>query len=106
MHPEDIKSLLRKRGTSSLGIAKALGLAHSTVSNTISRRGKSASIEKAIAEALGKQTWEVFPDRYPVPNDAPQPEMLLVSRAELADMKAAMSHAIKLIDSAREFEIA
>ena len=64
MHPEDIKSQLRKRYGTLQGIALQMGLSRNAISNTISRPGISVPVEEAIAKMLGKTPYEVWPDRY------------------------------------------
>ncbi|MEM6839671.1 MAG: helix-turn-helix domain-containing protein [Cyanobacteria bacterium P01_C01_bin.120] len=64
MHPEDIKATLRKRGTSFAQIARDLSVDRSTVTNAVKGVHRSRRIEKAVAEALGKELREVFPSRY------------------------------------------
>ena len=59
MHPEDIKAALKKKRSSQSKIAKAL--------NVIYGGCKSERIAKAIADVIGKDRSELWPDRYDPP---------------------------------------
>lgn len=67
MHPEDIKAALRKKRSSQSKIAKALSVNPTTVHNVIYGGCKSERIAKAIADVVGKDRSEIWPDRYDTP---------------------------------------
>ncbi len=67
MHPEDIKAALKKKRSSQSKIAKALNVAPTSVHNVIYGGCKSERIAKAIADVIGKDRSELWPDRYDPP---------------------------------------
>ncbi|MBL7232088.1 helix-turn-helix domain-containing protein [Komagataeibacter oboediens] len=64
LHPEDIKSRIRKK----FGTLSALGVhlkrSPNTISNAIYQPGYSVPLERQIADAIGMEPYEVFPDRF------------------------------------------
>ncbi|MBE9103393.1 helix-turn-helix domain-containing protein [filamentous cyanobacterium LEGE 07170] len=48
-------------------LGDSLGVTPSMMSKILSRDTTSARVERAIADAIGKPLWEVFPDRYGKP---------------------------------------
>lgn len=60
MQPEEIKALLILKKVTITMIAKDCGVSVPTVSQVINYRAKSARIETAIANKLGKTREEVF----------------------------------------------
>lgn len=67
MHPEDIKAALRKKRSSQTKIANDLKVNPTTVHNVIYGGCKSERIAKAIADVIGKDRSEIWPDRYDPP---------------------------------------
>jgi lambda repressor-like predicted transcriptional regulator len=61
MHPEEIKAALRMRGYTQARLAEAMGAHPSTVSQVIAGYGKSARLQRAIAEIIGKPQAEIWP---------------------------------------------
>jgi lambda repressor-like predicted transcriptional regulator len=69
MHPEDIKAMLRKAGSSQAGVARALGVNQTTVFNVIHGACKSERIAKAIADVVGVDRAVLWPGRYATLNE-------------------------------------
>lgn len=69
MHPEDIKAALKKKRSSQSKIAKALNVAPTSVHNVIFGGCTSERIAKAIADVIGKDRSELWPDRYDPPSE-------------------------------------
>jgi len=65
MHPEDIKSTLRKTGTTASDLARGLGVSHQAVSCVIRGRHRSLRIARRICEATGLSPDTAWPGRYP-----------------------------------------
>lgn len=63
MKPERIKAKLILAGKTQRQIARELNVTESAVSLTISGRSRSARIEQAVAQAIGKPREEVFNHR-------------------------------------------
>lgn len=61
---ERIKAELRIRSTSLAEIARALGVSGTSLSLVSMGKHRSKRIEKAIAEALGENPEELWPERY------------------------------------------
>lgn len=66
LHPEDIKTRLRKKFGTLAAFAKLHRRSPNTVSNAISQPGYSAPLEKLIACELGMQPESIWPERYHV----------------------------------------
>lgn len=64
MHVEDIKSEIRKRFGSLSGVSKQIGLARNGISNILSQPGYSITGEQKVAKLLGREPYEIWPDRY------------------------------------------
>jgi len=64
MHPADIKSALEKKKVTQKDIAKELGVSAMSVSTIIHRHRRSDRIMRAVAAAIGREPWQVFPDYY------------------------------------------
>jgi len=64
MHPEDIRSAVRKKYGSMAKLSRALNLNDNAVSNAICQPGYSVPLERRIAEAIGLTVQQVWPDRY------------------------------------------
>lgn len=75
MHPEDIKALLRKKGSSSAAVSRQLAVEPGTVSNVIHGRYASKRIAQRISNLIGEPVSKLWPGRYP--------------RIELAEIRAA-----------------
>ncbi len=66
MHKEDIKAGLRKQFGSLLAFEVEYGLPHESASQHL--RGKSSfRVASAMADALGVEVYDLWPDRYPRP---------------------------------------
>ena len=63
MHPEDIKSEIRKRGYTLTSLAEENGLHLTTMAAAIRSR-TSERAEKIIAELLQRRPQEIWPSRY------------------------------------------
>lgn len=61
---EDVKALLRKRGSSLAQVARELGVTRTAVSSVLARRFVSDRIQAAICQKAGLEPYLVFPDRY------------------------------------------
>ncbi|WP_177198550.1 helix-turn-helix domain-containing protein [Novosphingobium sp. CF614] len=62
---EHIKWALSARGTSLSAIARALGVAPTSVTMVCKGRGRSRRIEEAIADAAGFTPAQLWPANYP-----------------------------------------
>lgn len=65
MHPEDIKALLRKKGTSASDVARFLGVQPPIVSSVIHGRYTSWRVARRISVLVGVPVSKLWPDRYP-----------------------------------------
>jgi Ner family transcriptional regulator len=97
MRSGQIKSALEAKGTNLADLAREVGISQTFMSSVVHRSGKSRRIERAIADKLDMQLYEVFPDRYPMPEGI-APEMLEISTTELKNIKDALAKATGLID--------
>ncbi|ACT06367.1 transcriptional regulator [Dickeya dianthicola] len=61
-HPADIIAALRKRNTTLAAVSRAAGLSSSTLANALIRPWPKG--ERLIADALGIQASEIWPNRY------------------------------------------
>ena len=61
MKPNEILAALMLKGIRLVDIARRLNVSRGTVSNIIHRRTQSRRIQAAIAEAIGKNVDEVWP---------------------------------------------
>ena len=64
MESVEIKVELLRRGITQVEIAAELGVAQGTVSRVISKKDVSDRIMRVVAEKIGKQPEEVFPEYY------------------------------------------
>ncbi|MFT9018005.1 helix-turn-helix domain-containing protein [Acetobacter malorum] len=64
LHPEDIKSRIRKKFGSMAEFARRNKRNPNTISNAIFTPGYSTRIERMIAEELGMTPQSIWPDRY------------------------------------------
>jgi len=64
MHPADIQSALKKNGITQKEIAEKLRVSGMAVSRIIHRHGTSNRIMRAVAEAIGRDHRQVFPEYY------------------------------------------
>ena len=63
----EIKYLLAKKGYTLTGVAHELGLAGpQSVQQVLTRKYRSARVEKRISEITGIPLEKLFPDRYPL----------------------------------------
>jgi lambda repressor-like predicted transcriptional regulator len=65
MHPEDIKSTLRKTGTTASSLARGIGVSHQAISSVIHGRFRSLRIARRICEITGLDPSLTWPGRYP-----------------------------------------
>lgn len=63
MHPEEIKSAMRMKGTTPAALADELQVTKTSISLVISGRSTSARIAKRISEIIGKQVDVIWPPR-------------------------------------------
>lgn len=63
MHPEQIKAAMRMAGTTPAMLCDELGVAASSVSQTISGHIKSQRIQGRIAQIIGKPVTEIWPNQ-------------------------------------------
>jgi Ner family transcriptional regulator len=63
MTPYRLKQKLKKHGISQFDIARQLGLTRQAVNHVVLGRRKSQRVRKAIAEALGLQISDIWPDK-------------------------------------------
>jgi len=64
MHPADIQSALKKNGITQKAIAQKLGVSEMSVSIIIHRHRTSDRIMRAVADAIGRDHRQVFPEYY------------------------------------------
>lgn len=65
MHPEDIKSSIRKTGTTASDVARGLGVSHQAVSYVVRGRNRSLRIARRICELTGLDPNVAWRGRYP-----------------------------------------
>lgn len=65
MTPNDIKSLIYKKGANLSDVARAAGVSPSTVSRVIKGHVKSRDIATVISNFLGKPVDALWPGMYP-----------------------------------------
>ena len=63
MHPEEIKAAMRMAGTTPAMLCDELGVAASSMSQTISGHIKSRRIQARIAEIIGKPVATIWPNQ-------------------------------------------
>lgn len=63
MHPEQIKAAMRMAGTTPAMLCDELGVAASSVSQTISGHIKSKRIQSRIAQIVGKPVEAIWPNQ-------------------------------------------
>ncbi|NJL99252.1 MAG: transcriptional regulator [Synechococcaceae cyanobacterium SM2_3_2] len=66
MHKEDIRAGIRKSFGTLEKAAAEYGVCRQFVTSVMKGEKRSARVERAIAETLGKSVEEVFPERYPL----------------------------------------
>ncbi len=64
MTPGKIQGKLKDRGVTQKDIANELGIAEINISRVIHRKTVSYRIMRAVAEKIGKEPWDVFPEYY------------------------------------------
>lgn len=72
MHREDIKAAIRKRYGSAQLLADAWGTSKSLITKVLGNPTSSVVTEERLAEAIGKQPHEIWPDRW-TPEGKPIP---------------------------------
>ena len=63
MHPEQIKAEMRMAGITPAMLCDELGVARSSVSQTISGHIKSARIQQRISQIIGKPVGSIWPNQ-------------------------------------------
>ena len=64
LHVEDVKASLRKKWGSLSVLSRHLGRNRNAITQTLANPGYSVPLERAIAEQLGREPHEVWPDRF------------------------------------------
>ncbi|MFT8664018.1 MAG: helix-turn-helix domain-containing protein [Acetobacter orientalis] len=64
MHVEDIKSSLRKKWGSLSALSRHRGKNQNAATQTIATPGYSVPLEQAIADELGREPRDIWPNRY------------------------------------------
>ena len=64
MTPGRIQGKLKDRGITQKAIAGELGVSEINISRVIHRKTVSDRIMRAVAEKIGKEPWDVFPEYY------------------------------------------
>ena len=64
MTPQDIQNAIADKGLNQAAIARAIGLSTVTVSGVIRGKTVSRRVHIAIAEAIGRDVKEIWPDLY------------------------------------------
>jgi lambda repressor-like predicted transcriptional regulator len=64
MKPEDIQCALKKKRVTQKDIAINLGVSPMSVSTIINKHRTSDRIMRAVATAIGREHWQVFPEYY------------------------------------------
>jgi len=62
MNPAEIKGSMLMKGVTQAEVAEVLGRDKSRVSDVVNGRSANLEIRTAIAEAIGKEITDVFPD--------------------------------------------
>ncbi|MBI5334716.1 MAG: helix-turn-helix domain-containing protein [Burkholderiales bacterium] len=65
MHFEDIKALLRKRGSSAAGVARDLAVSKQAVSDVLRGTKVSRRVALAISQRVGVPVQRLWPGKYP-----------------------------------------
>lgn len=65
MHFEDIKALLRKRGSSAAGVARDLAVSKQAVSDVLRGTKVSRRVALAISQRVGLPVQRLWPGKYP-----------------------------------------
>lgn len=66
MHVEDIKASLRKKWGSLSALSRHLGRNSNAVTQVLATPGYSVPLEREIAKQIGREPYDVWPDRYHV----------------------------------------
>jgi putative transcriptional regulator len=69
MHPADIAAALKRRGLSQSDVARELQISRPSVGDIIHGRGRSARVERVIADKLGLPLYVIWPQHYKAPED-------------------------------------
>jgi lambda repressor-like predicted transcriptional regulator len=64
MEPADIQCVLKKKGITQKAIARKLGVKEMSVSKVINRQIVADRIMRAVAEEIGLDRLQVFPEYY------------------------------------------
>ena len=67
MHPADIQACLKKKGLTQKALAERVGRSQQTVGRVILKKTISDHVMRAIAEAIGLDKEQVFPEYYLAP---------------------------------------
>lgn len=65
MHPEDIKSTIRKTGETASSLARSIGVSYVSVGYVIHGQRRSLRIARRICEVTGLSPDAAWPGRYP-----------------------------------------
>lgn len=72
LHPEDVKAALRKKHGTLSAFSWKIGKTPTDIYSTFYRPGYSIPVERAVANELGLQPQDIWPDRYD-PDGTPRP---------------------------------
>lgn len=72
--PQRITEEMHKAGITHVSLAQQLGKGRSTVSEVVGGRMKNRAVAAAVAEAIGRKPWELWPRLYAAPTEAPTTE--------------------------------
>jgi len=72
MTPLEIRNAIHKAGLNQAAIARAINKSPVSVSYVIDGKRNSRPIHEAIAEAIGKDIREIWPDLYMIPGQEPK----------------------------------
>jgi lambda repressor-like predicted transcriptional regulator len=101
MTPTQIKAHLEQRGTSLANVSRQLNVSKAAISSVAKGRVVSRRIEHAIAEALDKPLWEVFPGRYEV-QSVLEPVTITVLTQDLNSIRADLVQVLGTIDRMKQ----
>lgn len=71
MHPEDIRSAIKKAGVSVSGIGRELDVSEKSVRQVIDAKGRSQRIEERISEITDIPLYRLWPQWHAAPEGAP-----------------------------------
>lgn len=64
MTPAEIKMEMQKKGVLQTELARNIGVSQPTIHHIIYKRSVSARVMKALADSIGKDVRDVFPERF------------------------------------------